>query len=348
MRHHLVQRLSSPVRRLGLTASLVTILWGCGQTPAPQTDQAAPSSSQPQVVATTSLLCDLTRQVAVDTIHLTCLISPGQDPHTYQPKPSDRQAIDGADLILYGGYNFAPTIFNLIQASPNPAVRVAVFEAAVPHPLMVSDQDHDHHQGATEPQFTSSDGNNSLTPDPHIWHNAANVAAIVKVIATDLETLNPSQADLYAANASILANQFADINRWIITQVATVPPGHRKLVTTHDSFNYFAAAYGFTVQGALGGLSTDRKPAAGELTALVDQVKAAQVPAIFAETTTNPELIATVARDAGVIVATPPLFVEGPGGPGSQAETTQAMLVANTCTIVRALGGTCDTAQAPI
>jgi manganese/iron transport system substrate-binding protein len=130
--------------------------------------------------------------------------------------------------------------------------------------------------------------------------------------------------------------------------VATVPPGQRQLVTTHDSFGYFADAYGFEVQGALSGLSTDERPTPGALTALVDQVKSAQVPAIFAETTTNPQLIETVAKDAGVAVADQPLFVEGPGGPGSKAETVQAMLVVNTCVVVEALGGRCDRASAPL
>jgi manganese/iron transport system substrate-binding protein len=102
------------------------------------------------------------------------------------------------------------------------------------------------------------------------------------------------------------------------------------------------------VKGALSGLSTEEKPSAGSLTALVDQVKGAAVPAIFAETTTNPELINSVARDAGVKVAEQPLYVAGPGGPGTNAETTQEMLVSNTCTIVNALGGTCAEADAPM
>ena len=80
----------------------------------------------------------------------------------------------------------------------------------------------------------------------------------------------------------------------------------------------------------------------GRLTELIDQVKAAKTPAIFAETSTNLQLINTVAREAGVVVAENPLYVEGPGGPGSTAETMQAMLVENTCTIVNALGGVCE------
>jgi manganese/iron transport system substrate-binding protein len=85
----------------------------------------------PQVVATTSMICDLTEPIAQDTIELTCLMDPGQDPHTYQAKPSDRRAIGEADLVLYDGYDFAPGLIGLVDASSNSAPKVPVYEAAV-------------------------------------------------------------------------------------------------------------------------------------------------------------------------------------------------------------------------
>ncbi len=337
-------------------------------------------ADSPVVVVTTSVLCDLTKQIAESTVALTCLLDPGTDPHTYQVKPSDRQAIEQADLILYDGYDSAPTLIGMVESSTTGAVRVAVYEAAVPTPLMGAAHDHDHgaeaahdneedhahdhgeahDQGAEaahdhgedhadhDDHDPSATAEADLVPDPHIWHNATHNATMAAVIAENLAQVNPDQADLYAENADRLATQFTEIDGWIRTQVATVPPDQRQLVTTHDSFGYFADAYGFEVQGALSGLSTDERPTPGALTALVDQVKSAQVPAIFAETTTNPQLIETVAKDAGVAVADQPLFVEGPGGPGSKAETVQAMLVVNTCVVVEALGGRCDRASAPL
>ena len=107
-------------------------------------------------------------------------------------------------------------------------------------------------------------------------------------------------------------------------------------------------AYDFEVAGALSGLSTDQELPAGRVTDLVDQVREADVPAIFAETTTNTRSIETVARDAGVTVPEQPLFVEGPGESGAAAETYQEMLVVNTCTIVDGLGGSCAIADAPL
>ncbi len=353
--------------RAGALLALGVGLVGCSGeeavTSAPVEEASAAQVDSPLVIATTSVLCDLTEQIAETTVALTCLLEPGTDPHTYQVRPSDRQAIEQADLILYDGYDFAPTIIAMVEGSTTAAPRVAVYEAAVPNPLMAEPHDHDHGAEALAPDDDHDHSHDhdhghdddhgataeaDLEPDPHIWHSARNNGAIAQVIAEQLALINPDEADRYAENADRLVAQFDDLDGWIATQVATVPADQRQLVTTHDAFGYFADAYGFEVKGALSGLSTEEQPTPGTMTALVDQVKTSQVPAIFAETTTNPRLIESVAKGAGVEVAAEPLFVEGPGGPGTAAETTQAMLVANTCVVVEALGGACDRTSAPI
>lgn len=392
--------LAPTVRLAGVTVvSFALGVSGCSQNqtaPNDATPTAAETAAEmPQVVVTSSVLCDLTEQIAQDTIELTCLMEPGQDPHTYQVKPSDRQAIENAVLVLYDGYDFAPGLAGLVDASGDSATKVAVLEAAVPEPLMGEGHDHDHghehehghdhaagddHAHSDEVAATEEDhehegddhshghaegddhahddeaaaggepehGEEDLVADPHIWHSAKNNGAIADVIATHLAKVNPEQVDFYQNNAATLMEQFAQLDTWIQAQVNTIPAANRKLVTTHDAFRYYADAYGIEVEGALSGLSTEEQPSAGMLTSLVNQVKEAQVPAIFAETTTNPDRINTGARNASVKVAEQPLFVEGPGGAGTAAETTQAMLVVNTCTIVTALGGTCDESDAPI
>lgn len=371
-------------------------LFGCTISQ-PNGTSDATSRDRPQVVATTSVLCDLTQQIATDSIELTCLLSPGQDPHVYSVKPSDRKALEQADLILYDGYNYIPSLIQLITAVQSSAPKVAVYEAAVPEPLMGEAHHHDDHGHAdheSEESEHHSDGEHhsdeehagethaeaehndaahtdadqaeadhpetqaesetglagadqDQVPDPHIWHNAVNNAAIAQVIADQLAALIPEQGETYRQNADRLTAEFTALDTWIQTQVDSIPPQQRKLVTTHDSFQYFATQYGLEVAGALSGLSTDEKPSAARLTALVKQITAAQVPAIFVEATTNPDLIQTVAKEAKVQVAAPALLVEGPDAPGSEADTVQEMLVQNTCTVVNALGGSCDPATRP-
>lgn len=342
-------------------------LAGCGDLSSNTPPNSASDNSQsqveaevPTVVATNGVLCDLTQQIVQETVELTCLLEPGQDPHTFAPSPSAVRAIEEADLVLYGGYDFQPKIQGMIKSS---LYKVAVFEAAVPNPRMAAPHDHDHdhedahavehddeqnhdadhaHDDAAEEDQAARANAGDQVPDPHVWHDAAYGAALVDEIAARLAEAVPGQAEQYQERATAIRQELTDIDQWIQAQINTIPESNRLLLTTHDSFGYYADAYGLTVAGALSGLSTEEKPSANRLTEVVDQVKQAQVPAIFAETTTSPDLINTVAQNAGVTVAETPLFVEGPGGAGTEAETYQDMLIVNTCTIATALGGSCD------
>lgn len=331
-------------------------LVGCGQISSTVQSSSSTDSSPvataalPKVVATSTVLCDLTKQLAEATVAVTCLMQPNQDPHTYTPTPADRKALEDADLILYGGYNYEPSLLKIIQATTTDAAKVAVYEAAVPKPLMgeehhhEDEHEHEHEEavGETEPEAGKS------VPDPHVWHSAQNGAQIIAVLRDRLAQLVPTEANLYQQQAETLTQDLDRIDVWIKAQVSTIPSANRKLVTTHEALGYYANAYGFELEGTLEGVSTEEKPSAARLASLTKQLQAAAVPTIFAETTSNPKLLEAVARAANVKVAKQPLYIEGPGGEGTPAPSYQAMLVSNTCTIVEGLGGQCDRAAAPV
>ena len=278
------------------------------------------AQSKPRVVVTTALLCDVTKQIAQDTLDIKCLLSAGSDPHIYQSTPDDRRSIDAAQLVLYSGYDFEPALIKLIKATSNPAPKVAVDELAVP-----------------KPQTFEEDG--KIETDPHVFHNAENGVAIVRVVGDSLSKIQPEQSSLYTANATKLANEFSQIHRWIKTQISTIPVNQRKLVTTHDAFGYYSTAYGIPVLGALQGISTEEKPTAKRIVELVKLVKSSGVPTIFVEMTTNPKLIEAIARESKVKVSGQELFADGIGESGSVAESYTKMLISNTKTIVEGLDG---------
>lgn len=328
----LCKKLPFGIRQIGgLTAlSLILGLSGCGTTsetqsasPSPTTSAAGAASTgnRPLVVATSSVVCDVTRQIAADTVDLKCLVAAGADPHEYEPKPEDSKAIEQAKLVLYGGYNFEHSLIKLIKASPNTAPKVAVNEVAVPNPQQFEDD------GKTE-------------TDPHVFHSAKNGVQIAAVISKNLSQLEPNNASLYAANTKKLTDELTQIDTWIKSEIATIPAAQRKLVTTHDAFGYYSKAYSIPVVGALQGLSTEEKPTPTRVTALVKEIKAASVPTIFAEATVNPKLIEAVAKEAKVKMADQDLFADGLGEKGSEGETYQKFFIANTKTIVEGLGGT--------
>jgi manganese/iron transport system substrate-binding protein len=332
----------------GMAAAFtVGLLAGCGA-PAPQSPTTATPaatatvSTGPNVVATTSVLCDLAKEIAETTVNLTCLVGAGEDPHTYVPKPEDRKAIDDAALVLYAGYDFEPSLVKLVKASPNSAPKIAVHEVAVPQPLM-GEVEHEPEAGAgqADPKAATAEHNagEAKAPDPHVWHNAQNGVRMVEVIKIQLEKVSPANTALYEKNAQAARDRLNQLDRWIKAQIATIPASTRKLITTHDALGYYAAAYGIPIEGALQGLSTEEKPTAARIKELVEEIKATQVPTVFAEVTANPKLITAVAKEAQVKLSDKELYADGLGAPGSAGETYEKMLIANTQAIVEGLGG---------
>lgn len=274
-------------------------------------------SGKPKVVATSTIIQDWTAAVAGDEVELVGILQPGADPHVYEPVPADNLKIETADLIFYNGYNLEPGLTKLITSTTKAKV-FAVGEVITP-------LDYDY-QGRRE-------------PDPHVWGDADNAIEMVNAIRDQLIELSPEDQDEFTENAAQFTQELTLMDRWIKTQVQTIPAQQRQIVTTHDAFQYFARAYGLTVAGTLIGISTEEQPSAQTVKRLSDDIQKAKVPAIFAETTINPALIKTVAAEAKVELAAQELYSDSIGAPGSEADTYIKMLQVNTRTIVEALGG---------
>lgn len=328
----------SSIFGVGILA-IATSLTACNSTPEATQPISSPTTTTtttenlPLVVATSTVLCDLTKQIAGATVNLKCLIDPGLDPHVYEAKPDDRKAIDSAQLILYGGYNFEPSLIKLIQASSNTSPKVAINEVAITNPLM-GEHEHDH----DEKNEKETEAEKEV--DPHVWNNAQNGIKIAQAINKSLIALRPDQAEFYNANTAKLVTELEQIDTWIKAQIATIPADSRKLITTHDALGYYADAYKIPIEGALGGISTEEQPTANRIKELVKVIKDDKVPTIFAEVTLNPKLITAVAKEAGVKVSERELYADGLGEKGSDGETYTGMLISNTRAIVEGLGGT--------
>lgn len=316
------------LKSIGIITIALTI-WGCGKE---VKEETVSKENLPLVVATTSILCDLTEQVAQDTVNLKCLVSPGVDPHVYQATPEDRQAIESADLVLYGGYNFDSSLIKLIKATTQDNLKIAVHEEAVTNPILAEEHDHGH-------SHDHDHHSEKKVPDPHVWHNPENGAKMVAVIAEGLTEVQPELAEKYSIQSKAIQEELGQIDEWIRQQIATIPPNQRKLVTTHDALGYYVEGYNLEFQGALSGVSTDESPSAGNVANLVKEIKETQVPTIFAETSVNPQLIETVAREANVKLSPQELYADSLGEKGTEGDSYQKMLIANTRAIVEGLGG---------
>jgi manganese/iron transport system substrate-binding protein len=305
-----------------LVSSLLTfgLLTGCTVSTNQSVNEANPKvSSKPKVVVTTTVLCDLSKQIAAETVDVVCILAAGSDPHVYKIIPADRQSIEQAKLILYGGYDLEPELIKTIKATSNQSPKIAVHEIAVP-----------------QPQQMVEDGKS--TTDPHVWHNAQNGIKIVETIAANLEKLVPAQAVTYKQNTQKLTTEIGQIDTWIKAQVSTIPTAKKVLFTTHDSLGYYSKAYGIPVD-ALEGLNTEEKPNAARAKELLNKIRQAQVPTIFAELTINPKLITTIAQEAKVKVSAQEIYADGLGEASGAGGTYQKMLISNTKSIVEGLGG---------
>lgn len=322
----------------GITILALAIATGCS-TPtetgveSERKDANSGTGNLPVVAATTSVICDLTKQIAESTIDIKCLLPGGTDPHVYQPTSGDRKSIETAKLILYAGYDLDPSLAKLAKSSSNPAPKVAVHEIAVPQPLYGESH---HHEGEEEHQEEETE---EKTPDPHIWHDPKNGVRMVETIRDKLKQISPTNTNLYDRNAQKITAELQEIDTWIKSQIQTIPVRQRKLITTHDALGYYAKAYGLNIQGALSGLSTEQQPSAAKVGQLVKEIKSSRVPTIFIESTVNPRLMEIVSKEANVKLANRELFADGLGEAGSDGSTYQKMLVSNTQTIVEGLGG---------
>ena len=271
-----------------------------------------------QVVATFSVVADLVRNVGGDPAEVTTLVGPGRDTHTFEPSPAEARALSAATLIFEDGLGFETWLDDLYQASGSRATRVVVTDGIEPR--------------------TATEGDEAGQPDPHVWHSVPNAVQMVKNIREALAEADPANAAAYQANADQYIGELQALDAWVFEQVRSLPGDRRKLVTTHDTFGYFAARYGFEVVGAVLPTSTEgASPSAKELAALVEAVKAQGVPAVFAENVSSNTLLNQVAAEAGVNVVAS-LYTDALGPPGSEGDTYVKMMRYNVTTVVNALG----------
>ncbi|BAY30526.1 periplasmic solute binding protein [Nostoc carneum NIES-2107] len=291
-------------------------LFGCSQSNSGSNSQ---SDGKPQVVATSTIIADLTEEIGGDEIQVRGILKPGTDPHVYEPVPADSRVMEKANLILYNGYNLEPGLIKLMNAAGGGVKRLAVGEVVKPLQL--------------------DKGKGETVPDPHVWGSAENAIAMVNAIRDGLIELSPEDQAEFTENATQLTNELKQLHSWINQQIQTIPADKRKLVTTHDAFQYYGQAYKIAIAGTLIGISTEEQPSAQTVQRLVESIKKIGVNAIFAETTINPALIKTVAEEAKVNLAPRQLYSDSIGAKGSEGDTYIKMMTANTRTIVEALGG---------
>ncbi len=268
-----------------------------------------------EVVATTTHVADLTRNVAGDRLEVHGILAPDSDPHDYEPRPSDATALAGAELIVTSGGEVDSWVDELIESSGADAPVIALFDGA---PIIRS-------EGGEE--------------DPHWWQDPRNAMAAVETIRDELAAADPGSAGAYAANAASYIRQIERTDRLVAGCMRFLPGDARKLVTAHDSLGYLADRYDIEVVGAaVPALSTQAQPSTGETSDLVELIEREGVRAVFPEAGLSPDLERTIASEASVEVGAP-LYADSLGEAGTAGDTYLGAFMANASALVENLSG---------
>jgi zinc/manganese transport system substrate-binding protein len=225
------------------------------------------------VVASFSILGDLVKNVGGDKVDVTTLVGPNGDVHVYTPAPSDAKKNADARLLVMNGLGLEGWLPRLVQSAGSKATIVTASNGIAPLQL-------------------GSDA------DPHAWQSVANVRIYVANIRDALIAADPADAAVFRANAERYLGELNALDAEVRAAIAKIPPERRKVITTHNAFGYFAAAYGVTFVAPVG-VSTESEPSARDIATLIQQIKAEKIPAVFLENLGDDRLIRRIAAETG-------------------------------------------------
>ena len=301
MRIILIRALPILTTRARIALSGLALL-GLAQSPA--------SSSQLDVVAVDGTLCDLTTTLAGSAARVTCLIPPGGNPHGYQLKPSDRQTLAKAALILHNGFELTPAANKISSKAPV----VAVGEKALP---------------------------NYKGNDPHVWHDPKTSAGMIRVVSAELAKVLPeAERSALSQRTDKAMSVFNGLSQWGSSQFSSLPENRRVITTDHRTYSHMANRFGFREIAMLDSHTTGGVLRPSSLKAISDEIKSSGSLVIFKPSWNANKTLKRISKRSGVPISSTPLEGEGV----ASGQTAVSTAVSNICTMVNGQGGQCDKA----
>jgi zinc/manganese transport system substrate-binding protein len=288
-------------------------------------------SADPTVVASTTEAADLARNVAGDRAEVIGILAPNSDPHDYEPRPSDAESIAEADLVVQSGGDLDLWLDDVVESSGTDAPVTTLIDSV--ETIEGATHEHEDEHSAEEEDAEEEE------TDPHWWEDPRNAILAVEAIRDGLIEVDPAGRRDYEANADDYIARLEDLDAQIADCMQGIPPGERKLVTSHDALGYFAERYDIEVVGAaIPALTTQAQPSAGETAELVDLIRSQGVNAIFPEAGVNTDLEQAIADETGAEIGGE-LWADTLGPEGSGAETYLEAMAANATTLAKGFSG---------
>jgi zinc/manganese transport system substrate-binding protein len=243
--------------------------------------QASPVFAQEKkipVVATFSILGDLVKNVGGDRIEVATLVGPNGDAHVYTPTPADVKKVAAAKAVVVNGLGFEGWITRLVKASGTKASTVIASKSVKSRKM-------------------EEEGHGKVT-DPHAWQSVANTKIYIANIRDGLAAADPAGKSVYEANAAAYLAKLDALEAEVKDVIGKIPADHRRIITSHDAFGYFGAAYGIDFI-APEGVSTETAASAKDVAKIIAQIKKQKIPAVFMENITDSRMMQQIAKESG-------------------------------------------------
>jgi zinc/manganese transport system substrate-binding protein len=241
---------------------------------------AANAADKIKAVASFSILGDMVKQVGGDRVEVATLVGPDGDAHVYEPTPSDAKTLAASKILFVNGLGFEGWMDRLDKSSGFKGKTVVASTGVQPRHMM------------------EDEGGKEEITDPHAWQSLANGKLYVANIRDGLIAVDPEGKAEYEANAAKYQDAIAKEEMAVKEALGNLPPERRKIITTHDAFGYFGAAYGIEVI-APEGVSTESEASAKDVAKIIRQIRAQHIPAVFIENVTDHRLLDQIARETG-------------------------------------------------
>jgi manganese/zinc/iron transport system substrate-binding protein len=281
-------------------------------------NQTEKDNTKLQIVATTAMIGDVTKNIGGDLVEVKTLMGPGTDPHMYKASERDVRKLYQAKIILYNGLHLEAQLGEVLKQMTTQKV-VPVAET-IPKENLIKEEENYY--------------------DPHVWFNVQYWIEVSEYITQVLMDMDPENKEIYETNGKLYTQQLEELHTYVEEKAAELSPKQRVLITAHDAFGYFGRTYDFEVKG-LQGINTEAEAGTADVQELVTYITENEIKAIFIESSLperNIKAVQDAVRAKGWEVAIGgELFSDAMGSEGTFEGTYIGMVTHNIDTIVSAL-----------
>ena len=297
-------------KKLSFLALIFTLAVGLFACSSAKQDSNSNEATKLKVVATNSIIADITKNIAGDKIDLHSIVPVGQDPHEYEPLPEDVKKTSEANLILYNGIN--------LETGGNAWFTKLVQNAK-------KEENKDYYAVSEGVDVIYLEGQNEKgKEDPHAWLNLENGMIYAKNIAKQLEAKDPKNKDFYETNLKAYLEKLSKLDKESKDKFNNIPAEKKMIVTSEGAFKYFSKAYNVP-SAYIWEINTEEEGTPDQIKTLVEKLRKTKVPSLFVESSVDERPMQTVSKDTNIPIYEK-IFTDSIAEPGQNGDSYYSMM----------------------